>query len=146
MSITLTRAAADPQLFELVEPDVPNGAIQLLGSYSPANGETYWPRRRRCPVTRQPVEDVVLEARGELWSWTYVHLPWMARTPGPSPDQGYGTCVVELPEGPRILGLLIGASGDWKIGDGVEGVSWDLMEADGVMQCVPAFRLVGSDQ
>jgi len=142
---TLTRVSADPELFELMAPEEPASPIRLFASYSPANGETYWPRRRRCPVTRQPVEDVVLEARGTIWSWTYVFLPWPLPTAGPSPNSGYGAAVVELPEGPRVLGILIGDNGDWKIGDQVEGVAWDLMEGDDVMKCIPAFRVVESE-
>lgn len=136
------RVAADPELFELMAPEDARGAIRLLASHSPANGETYWPRRRRCPVTRQPVEDVVLDANGSLWSWTYVSLPWPVAEASPSPSPGYGVGVIEVPEGPRVLGLLVGDHGDWKIGDQVEGIAWDLMAADDVMKCIPAFRLV----
>ena len=139
-----TRVAGDPELFELLAPEETNGGIRLFASYSPANGETYWPRRRRCPVTRQAVEDIVLDARGVLWSWTYLYLPWRGSGPSPSSGPGYGAGVVELPAGPRVLGLLVGNEGDWKIGDEVEGVAWDLTESDGITKCVPAFRLCGT--
>ena len=137
------RVAADPELFELVAPAEANGPIRLFASYSPANGETYWPRRRRCPVTLQPVEDVVLDALGVLWSWTYLYVPWRGSGPSPSSGPGYGAGIVELPAGPRVLGLLVGDQGDWTIGDEVEGIAWDFAENDGITRCVPAFRPSG---
>jgi uncharacterized OB-fold protein len=139
VSTTITRTAADLDLFELVDPDAARGRLRLLASYSPAADEHFWPRRRRCPLTATPVEDVVLEARGELWSWTYTHMPWPGAA-SPSGDYGYGVGLVDIPEGPRVLGLLIGEQGDWQIGDPMVGVALDFEERDGEMMCLLAFQ------
>ena len=71
-----TRVPADADLFELLEPDHPGGRVELLASYSPAVDTYFWPRRRRCPLTAAPVEQITLEARGTLWTWSYVNMPW----------------------------------------------------------------------
>jgi uncharacterized OB-fold protein len=85
------------------------------------------------------VDDVVLEARGTLWSWSYAHLPWPGLA-SPSGSDGYGVGLIDLPEGPRVLGVLLGAQGDWEIGDTMVGVAFDLMERDGETVCLMAFR------
>jgi uncharacterized OB-fold protein len=139
MSATTVRVAADTDLFELVDPSVERGAARVLASYSKAAGEYFWPRRRRCPLTATPVDDVVLDARGTLWSWSYAHLPWPGLA-SPGDDGGYGVGLIDLPEGPRVLGVLIGAQGDWEIGDTMVGVAFDLMERDGDVVCLMAFR------
>jgi uncharacterized OB-fold protein len=87
------------------------------------------------------VDLVRLEARGTLWSWTYAHLPW----PGiasPGGTDGYGVGLIDLPEGPRVLGVLIGTQGDWEVGDAMVGAALDFMEqeGDGEMVCLMAFR------
>jgi uncharacterized OB-fold protein len=136
---TAIRIPADADLFELLEPSVELGGIRLLASYSQAADEHFWPRRRRCPLTAAPVDDVVLDARGTLWSWSYASLPWPGLT-SPSGADGYGVGLVDLPEGPRVLGVLIGAQGDWMIGDTMVGVALDFIERDGEIACVIAFR------
>ena len=141
MSTTIVRASADPDHFELVDPAIETGPVQLLASYSPAADEYFWPRRRRCPLTAGAVEDVTLEARGTLWSWTYVHLPWPAEM-SPSGGDGYGVGLVDLPEGPRVFGLLLGGDGDWEIGDEMVGAAFDFAERDGALICLLAFRRV----
>ena len=139
MSTTIIRAAADPDLFELADPDLQTGDVRLLASYSPAADEYFWPRRRRCPLTATSVQNLTLEARGTLWSWTYVHLPWPGAV-SPSGSDGYGVGLVDLPEGPRVLGLLLGRDGDWRIGDAMVGVAFDFSERDGELICLLAFR------
>jgi uncharacterized OB-fold protein len=139
VSTTSLRLAADGDLFELLEPAQNLGRVQLLASYSPAAGEYFWPRRRRCPLTAKPVEPVVLEARGTLWTWSYAHLPWRG-IGSPSGGDGYGCGLIDLPEGPRVLGVLIGAQGDWTIGDQMVGVALDFSQRDGETVCLLAFR------
>src|SRR5258708_42344 len=139
MSTTATRVPADVDLFELLDPSAERGTVRLLASYSKAAGKHFWPRRRRCPLTATPVEDVGLEARGTLCSWSYAHLPWPGLA-SPSGDDGYGVGLIDLPEGPRVLGVLIGAQGDWEIGDTMVGVALDFMERDGETICLLGFR------
>jgi uncharacterized OB-fold protein len=137
--MTAVRIAADDDLFELVDPSVEYGSVRLLASYSPAADTYFWPRRRRCPLTATPVQAEVLEARGTLWSWSYAHLPW-AGVRSPSGGDGYGAGLIDLPEGPRVLGVLLGAQGDWNIGDAMVGVAIDLHERDGQMVSLLGFR------
>jgi uncharacterized OB-fold protein len=139
MSATGIRIPADADLFELLDPSAELGAIRLLASYSNAAGKHFWPRRRRCPLTATPVEAVALEARGTLWSWSYAHLPWPGLA-SPSGADGYGVGLIDLPEGPRVLGVLIGVQGDWEIGDTMVGVALDFTERDGETECLMAFR------
>jgi uncharacterized OB-fold protein len=143
MSTTTVRVPADADLFELRDPSAEFGAIRLLASYSRAADKHFWPRRRRCPLTATPVDAVSLEARGTLWSWSYAHLPWRGLD-SPSGGDGYGVGLIDLPEGPRVLGVLIGAQGDWEIGDPMAGVALDFMERDGETACLMAFRREGS--
>jgi uncharacterized OB-fold protein len=139
MSVTAVRIAADDDLFELDDPSVEYGSVKLLASYSLAADEYFWPRRRRCPLTATPVQGAVLEARGTLWSWSYAHLPWAGVT-SPSGADGYGVGLIDLAEGPRVLGVLLGAQGDWEIGDTMVGVAIDFRERDGQMVCLLGFR------
>lgn len=132
------RVSADPDLFELA-PAEDRAPLRLLCSYSEAAGEYFWPRRRRCPITGTPVSDVVLVARGVLWSWTFVHLPW----PGPIPvggPEGYGAGLIELPEGPRVPSLILGQRADWHVGATMIGEAVDFEERDGTMICLLGFR------
>jgi len=96
-------------------PEDPEGAPVLLGSYSPAAETYFWPRRKRCPITLQPVEDCELSSEGELYSWTYVFMPTMGSQAKDS-GGGFGAAQVDLPEGVRIQALLDGKMGDWTIG------------------------------
>ena len=96
-------------------PDDPAGPPVLLGSYSPAAKTYFWPRRKRCPITLQPVEDCELSTEGELYSWTYVFMPTMGSQAKDS-GGGFGAAQVDLPEGVRIQALLDGKQGDWAIG------------------------------
>lgn len=139
MSATSARVPADADLFELVDPSAERGEVRVLASYSKAADEHFWPRRRRCPLTAAPVDDVVLEARGTLWSWSYAHLPWPGLA-SPSGTNGYGVGLIDLPEGPRLLGVLLGSQGDWEIGDTMVGVAFEFMERDGESVCLMAFR------
>ena len=142
MSATAMRVPADADLFELVDPGLEGGGLRLLASYSPAADEHFWPRRRRCPLTAQPVQPVILQARGTLWTWSYCHLPWRGLT-SPSGTDGYGVGLIDLPEGPRVLGVLIGTRADWAIGDPMVGTALDFTEREGETVCLLAFRRDG---
>lgn len=97
-------------------PEHEDEAPRLLGSYSPAADTYFFPRRRRCPITEQPVEDVELSPDGVLYSWTFVEAPWMGRRRMSGDLAGHGVGQVDLPEGVRVQGIIDGQMGDWAIG------------------------------
>lgn len=106
--------ATDPHLFRLATAD--EDRPRLLGSYAPQSGLWFWPRRRRCPVTRTPLQDVELGPFGTLYAWTFLHVPRMGKVSF-GETGGYGVGQIDLPEGVRIQAPLMGSQGDWSIGD-----------------------------
>lgn len=98
-----------------VIPDSPDEPPHLLGSYSPATDRYFWPRRKLCPITSEPVEDRPLSPEGTLYSWTLVRMPWMGSMET-AEDGGYGVGQIDLPEGVRVQALIEGQMGDWAIG------------------------------
>ena len=89
---------------------------RLLGSYAPESALHFWPRRRRCPVTRTAVHDVDLAPIGTLYAWTFLYVPPMGKVSF-GEWGGYAVGQVDLPEGVRIQAPLVGSSDDWAIGD-----------------------------
>ena len=96
-------------------PDSSKEPAYFLGSYSPAADRHFWPRRKLCPITSEPVEDCDLPGEGVLYSWTFVERPWMGSMTA-AVGGGYGVGQIDLPEGVRIQALIDGQMGDWKIG------------------------------
>jgi uncharacterized OB-fold protein len=76
---------------------------------------------------------VDLAGRGELYSYTYVHVP-SVRNGLPHPG-GYGIGEVDLQDGPRVQTVLCGHPDTWEIGMTVcayvEGV--DLADSEDVV-------------
>ena len=125
-------------------PDEPGEAPRLLGSRCPACGEHFFPRRVVCArCLTEGCVDVVLGPRGHIHTWTYVHVPLFAKR-----DRkvgSYGVAQVDLPEGPRVQGILLGESDDFDIGMEVELDLETLGEdADGNEVVIFRFRPVGS--
>ena len=88
-----------PGLFEIA----PDGAVSLIGGFSPTSGRHHFPRSPVCPYTgADDVEEVRLSRTGRLWAWTAVTVP----PPGYTGEVPYGLGVVELPEGLRVVGRL----------------------------------------
>ena len=87
---------------------------RLIASYSPQADECYFPRRKRCPITFGPVEDRLLSAKGELYSWTWIEN--MKYGGMSMAGMAHGVGQVDLPEGVRVQTRLLGAMGDWEIG------------------------------
>jgi uncharacterized OB-fold protein len=104
----------DPHLFRL--PADGEDRPRLLGSHAPASGLYFWPRRKRCPVSRTPVRDVDLAPIGTLYAWTFLQVPRMGNVSFGDVG-GYGVGQVDLPEGVRIQAPLMGSADDWSIGD-----------------------------
>ena len=111
--MTSTMVPTDPRLFRLPEGD--ETRPHLLGSYASESGLYFWPRRRRCPVTRTELRDVVLSAEGVLFAWTFLHVPRMGSISF-GDTGGYGVGQIDLPEGVRVQTPLLGTTEDWQIG------------------------------
>lgn len=113
----------------------------LLGSYSPAAKTYFWPRRKRCPITLEPVEDCELSTEGVIYSWTFVSMPWLGSMELDK-GGGFGAVQVDLPEGVRIQAPLEGKMGDWEIGQQVKLVARTVgKDEEGNELCSIAFRL-----
>jgi uncharacterized OB-fold protein len=81
-----------------------DGALTLLGGYSPSSGKFHFPRAAVCPYTgAEDVEDAALPRAGTLFLWTAV----TSAPPGYEGPVPYGFGVVELDEiGLRVVGRL----------------------------------------
>ncbi len=116
-----------------------NGDLTLLGSYSRAADEYFFPIRKLCPVTGEPVKDVELPREGILYSWTYVHSPMMGGIQLGSRTQGHGIGQIDLPNGVRVQAVIQGNQGDWQIGMPMEVSPLKILEKDGVELCTFQF-------
>jgi len=103
----------DPRLFRL--PAATEERPRLLGSHAEASGLYFWPRRRRCPVTGGAVTDCDLSPEGDLYAWTFLHVPRMGSISF-GETGGYGVGQIDLPEGVRIQAPLVGTPDEWQIG------------------------------
>ena len=114
----------------------------LLGSYSPAANTYFWPRRKRCPISLEAVEDCELSSEGVIYSWTFVSMPTMGSMKADA-GGGFGAAQVDLPEGVRIQAQLEGKQGDWRIGQRVRLTTRTLAtEANGDELVTIAFRVI----
>lgn len=95
-------------------PDTDHPRPRLIGSYSSAADEYFFPRRRRCPITFGPVEDRFLSTEGVLYAWTWIEtMKYGGMSTGGAP---HGVGQVDLPEGVRVQTRLLGSMGDWEVG------------------------------
>lgn len=106
------RMAVEEGYFVL--PDEPGAPPRLIGSFSAGAATSFFPRRKRCPITFGPVEDVLLSTEGVLYSWTWIEQVRYGTLQGASEPHGVGQ--VDLPEGVRVQTRLIGTPDDWQIG------------------------------
>lgn len=95
--------------------ETPGVPTRLIGSYSKSAKKTYFPIRKLCPVTSEPVETVELSPEGVLYSWSFIQMPKMGSRQKVE-GGGYGVGQIDLPEGVRIQAPIDGKMGDWKIG------------------------------
>lgn len=111
-------------------PEDPAQAPKLIGTRCESCGEYFYPRRALCGkcMSRQTSE-VELEARGTLYSYTFVHLPLFGSTNMEHAD-GYGVGQIDLPEGPRVQAPLAGKQPEFKVGQTVQG-ELDVLRDDG---------------
>lgn len=119
-------------------PDDPAAAPRLLASRCPACGEHFFPRRHVCArCLAEGCDDVLLGPRGRVHTWTYVHVPLFAKR-----DRSvgaYGVAQVDLPEGPRVQGILVGERDEFRIGMDVE-LDLEALGDDGDGNEVVIFR------
>ena len=79
-------------------PDDPTEPPRLLGSRCQACGEVFYPRRFVCArCLNEGTDDLELGPRGQLYTWTYVHVPLFAKKN--AKVSAYGVGQVDLPEG-----------------------------------------------
>lgn len=113
----MARLAIEDGYFTI--PEDPADAPRLLGSRCPSCGEHFFPRRLVCAkCLHEGCADVQLGPRGRLHAWTYVRVPQFAKRD--RSIEGYGVGQVDLPEGPRVQGILVGGPDDFSIGMEVE--------------------------
>jgi len=127
-------------------PDDPNGVPKLLATRCEACGEFFYPRRAVCGkcMSRKTAE-VEVDARGTLYSYTFVHLPLFGSTNMEHAD-GYGVGQVDLPEGPRVQAPLAGKQADFKVGQALRGELDVLRDDDGTDVMIIRFRPLEAGQ
>lgn len=122
----------------MIIPENPDQPARLLGSYSKAANKHYFPIRKLCPITSEPVETVELSPEGVLYSWSFIMMPKMGSR---EKVAGYGVGQIDLPEGVRIQAPIDGKMGDWKIGMKMKLVPNPVVtEEDGTQYC--GFKFV----
>lgn len=87
----------------------PSDDPHLIGSKCKSCGTYYFPRTFTCEnpdCKGKEVEDVLLNKRGKLYSYTISYYPAPPPSFTPDPFVPYGIGLVELPEGIRVLGVL----------------------------------------
>jgi uncharacterized OB-fold protein len=108
------RVPIEPGFFTI--PDDPATPPRLLGSRCRACGEHFFPRRQVCArCLNDGTDDLLLSPHGTLYTWTFVHFPLFGAKAGDHAG-GYGVGQVDLPEGPRVMAVLQGQPGDFRIG------------------------------
>jgi uncharacterized OB-fold protein len=116
-------------------PDDPNEPPKLLATRCDACGEHFYPRRAVCAkCLSEKTSGVELEARGTLYSYTFVHFPLFGSMNIEHMD-GYGVGQIDLPEGPRIQAPLAGKQDDFRIGQSLRA-EFDTLREDGGRQIV----------
>jgi len=116
---TRTRVPIKPGFYTV--PDDPRQPPKLLGTKCSSCGEYFYPRRAICAkCLSEHTTDVELDARGTLYSYTFVHLPLFGSTNVEHAD-GYGVGQIDLPEGPRVQAPLAGKQPEFRVGLRVQG-------------------------
>ena len=91
--------------------------VRLAGCKCSNCGETSLGTKSICPnCGRDTVQEVALNNRGVLWSFTVVHHRPPGNYKGPDPFVPFGMGLVELPDGLRVLSPIQCDIGQLKIG------------------------------
>ena len=136
------RVPIKPGFFTI--PDNRSEPPKLLGTCCDSCGEYFYPRRAVCAkCLSDQTRDVELEARGTLYSYTFVHMPLFGSHNVEHAD-GYGVGQIDLPEGPRVQAPLAGKQVDFRVGLTVRG-ELDLLRTNDSGQdvMIVRFRPVG---
>ena len=123
-------------------PDDPRQAPRLIGTSCRDCGEYFYPRRAICgKCMSERTAEVEMDARGTLYSYTFVHLPLFGSTNMEHAD-GYGVGQIDLPEGPRIQLPLAGKREQFRVGAQVRGEISVMREQEDKDICILRFRPV----
>jgi hypothetical protein len=103
-----------PSCRPVVEPDADSGwwwsafeEGRLLCPHCNACGSTFFPPMPTCPQCgKGDIEPIEVSGRGTIYSWVVVHI---ALDPAFAGDVPYTILAVELEEGARLFGRLVGA-------------------------------------
>jgi len=102
-------------------PEDPGETPNFLGTRCAVCGECFYPRRTICgKCLSEETQPIEMEARGELYSYTFVYLPLFGST-NLEHNEGYGVGQIDLPEGPRIQAPLAGKREDFRVGQPLRG-------------------------
>lgn len=116
-------------------PDDPHQAPRLLGTKCLSCGEHFYPRRTVCgKCMSEQTTDVEMNARGTLYSYTFVHFPLFGSMNVEHAD-GYGVGQIDLPEGPRVQAPLAGKQAEFRVGQQVQG-ELNVLRDDGAREIV----------
>jgi uncharacterized OB-fold protein len=116
-------------------PDDPRQPPRLLGTKCLRCGEHFYPRRAICAqCLSEQTADVEMEARGTLYSYTFVHFPLFGSMNVEHAD-GYGVGQIDLPEGPRVQAPLAGKQAEFRVGQDVRG-ELNVLRSDGAQDIV----------
>ena len=126
------RRSAEPDLFR-ADGDAP----VLLGSRCEKDKESFYPRRWSCPICGGPLQDVELSQSGELYSYSFIHVPMFGKSQLDA--EGYGVGQVDLPEGVRVQTTLEGDPKSWKIGETMRLTYTTVDTTDGVDTVLYSF-------
>ena len=137
---TRARVPIKPGFFTI--PDDPHQPPRLLGTKCEACGEHFYPRRTICAkCLSERTADVEMDARGTLYSYTFVHFPLFGSMNMEHAD-GYGVGQIDLPEGPRVQAPLAGKQAEFRVGQHVQG-ELNVLRNDGAHDVVIVrFRAV----
>lgn len=108
------RVPIKPGFFTI--PDAVGDPPKIIGTRCKACGEHFYPRRAICAkCLSQDTEEVAMEGRGSLYSFTFVHFP-MFGSSNVEVAEGYGVGQVDLVAGPRLQMPLAGKQSEFRIG------------------------------
>ena len=111
----------------------PSDDPRLIASRCRSCGSVRFPARSTCHnpyCNKDDVEEILLNKRGKLYSYTIHHYCPPPPFHPPDPFVPYGIGLVELPEGIRIMGMLTQCDLELKINMDVELVAEKLYDDD----------------
>ena len=125
-------------------PDDPAAVPNVVVSRCQDCNEHFFPKRLVCgKCLSRRLETVEVEARGTLYSYTWVHMPLFGSMRIEHMD-GYGVGQIDLPEGPRVQLPLAGKKAEYSVGMRLVGEVEPLREDAGRDICILRFRPAGS--